>query len=184
MLRLGIAIVVTAVVAAFAAVRAAAEPPQSGQPTRTTECRHGGFADLFAQDGSGTAATPSSTFARQGDCMKWLLDGGTVGMLRPELRSEGGVMSLWLTISGAAPAGITGLCAFEPDLPTLVYFALSFTGGSGPGGSGCLSPSVYGEPFELLQGPCSAGGSGEVTVLMATASGGVVGRTVKAVCAA
>jgi hypothetical protein len=142
----------------------------------TAVCQHGGYADLFAQDGDGTFDNPSTTFAKQRDCMRWIRAGGAVGELRPELIPDHGIFQFWLTVSGAAPIGTMRACG-NLDLPLLVSYTFS-----GRFGSGCLDPPVYETPFQILSAPCTVGEPIEVTVLMATASGGVVGRTVEGVC--
>jgi hypothetical protein len=101
---------------------------------------------------------------------------GTVGTLKPELTSSNGVMGFALTISGAAAIGTSGVCGFDPDLPLLVYYT------SPRLGSGCLNPPVYDQSFQVLSAPCTVGQRDEMTVVMATASGGIVGRTAAAVC--
>lgn len=139
-------------------------------------CKHGGYVDLFALDGLGTSSEPSQTFAKQAECMGWIRDGGSVGTLRPELTPDTGTMHFWLTLSGAAPVGTVAACS---DLPLLVSYTVS---GAGPIGSGCLDPPVYGSPFQVLYGPCTVGGTSTVSVLLAKAGGGVVGRTVSEAC--
>jgi hypothetical protein len=168
------------VLAALAVVTVAfAASAESAKVQPWAVCLHRGYVDLFPQDGAGTAANPSTTFSQQGDCIRWIRSGGAVGTLRPELIPDSGTMHFWLTISGAAPVGTTGVCAFDPDLPLLVSYILS---GAGTSGSGCLNPPAEGEPFQVLVAPCTTGELVEVTVAMASASGGVVARTVVEAC--
>jgi hypothetical protein len=172
-------VIVTAAVTARAAVSiAVAEPTANPEIKATAMCQHRGYVDLFPQDGVGTAANPSTTFETQAACMRWVRTGGAVGQLRPELiPGSGTTMHFWLTISGAAPVGTTAVCG---DLPLLVNYTLS---GAGMSSTGCLDPPVYDQPFQVLYGPCASGQAVETTVVIATASGGVVGRTVSGVCA-
>ena len=149
---------------------------RSAAPLAVELCKQGKYVDLFAQDGTGTAANPSTTFVKQAECMNWVRSGGEVGTLKPELIPDSGVMHFWLTVSGAASVGTVRVCG---DLPLLVSYTVS---GAGPVGSGCLDPPAYGTPFQILYGPCTVGGTTTVDVLLAKSDGGVVKRTVSAVC--
>jgi hypothetical protein len=137
-------------------------------------CQNGAYADLFPENGTGTVDNPSSTFTSESSCASWLNGSNPYGVLKPELRSGDGNMHFWLTVSGAAPTGTVSVCG---DLALLVAYS------SPRLGSGCLDPPVYGTAFQILYAPCAVGVADQMTVLLATGSGGVVGRTVTETCA-